>query len=440
MEYDFSETEHWKPLEAFHDPKYAVTAADTYSASAYDYPNEDHHINLMDRSLPVPNEAIKLLGHTAPQTFLLFSPNGKWFASASEDATIRIWDVSDGACLAVLSGHDQHVTSLAFSDDSSLLASTSLDESVFVWNMRDFSKATALNGHKAATTACVFVQRLSLLVSASADGMLSFWEIGTSKQVGTLDCSRVVDSLAVSNDSQVHCTRGVDSLAVSNDSRVLVAGRGDGKIAFVDLDDRKVLSTVKVATFPCNAVCFSPDDLVVIVKADTTHIVSAATHTYLRSFQYGSHLDYWPINDELFGLRGCSEGIICRVSDGSVLKEEKSGVWFHRMRTAVPGGRHPPFSSFQPSVAATTSLPLAFPSSTFGTSLPMLPANFTGFSGSTLGTTSIPQFTTFQNTAEVEALRKELKEARAEIESLRKQLAEKDAQHASAMKSKESQE
>src|SRR5262249_5114002 len=43
-----------------------------------------------------------LHGHTHTVEAVRFSPDGRWIASGSTDATIRLWDVATGACLHTL--------------------------------------------------------------------------------------------------------------------------------------------------------------------------------------------------------------------------------------------------------------------------------------------------------------------------------------------------
>ena len=75
-----------------------------------------------------------LEGHTSRVTAVVFSPDGKRIASASNDETVRLWDTATGAALQTLKGHTRSVSTVAFSRDGQLVASASYDGTVRVWD------------------------------------------------------------------------------------------------------------------------------------------------------------------------------------------------------------------------------------------------------------------------------------------------------------------
>ncbi len=64
-----------------------------------------------------------------------FSRAGKTLVSASEDKTIKLWDVTTGMDQVALKGHEGWVYSVAFSPDGKTLASASEDKTIKLWDV-----------------------------------------------------------------------------------------------------------------------------------------------------------------------------------------------------------------------------------------------------------------------------------------------------------------
>ena len=69
-----------------------------------------------------------------------FSKEGKTFASASQDKTIKLWNPETSKELATLKGHTDSVQSVAFSPDGKTLASASIDRTVKLWDVSAIAK------------------------------------------------------------------------------------------------------------------------------------------------------------------------------------------------------------------------------------------------------------------------------------------------------------
>ncbi|KAI0479901.1 vegetative incompatibility protein HET-E-1 [Xylaria cf. heliscus] len=66
---------------------------------------------------------------------IAISPDSRWLAS-TDNATIRIWDMTSGTCIRSLYGHVHSIYTVSISPDSSRLASGSSDATINIWDIK----------------------------------------------------------------------------------------------------------------------------------------------------------------------------------------------------------------------------------------------------------------------------------------------------------------
>jgi WD40 repeat protein len=105
----------------------AVGGGDT---DGHSYGSDEAELGLFD--VTTGELVIQLEGHKAIIRSLAFSASGDVLASASEDNSVRLWEVETGQQLAILAVSG--VTSVAFSPDGTLLATAS-EDGLGIWTV-----------------------------------------------------------------------------------------------------------------------------------------------------------------------------------------------------------------------------------------------------------------------------------------------------------------
>lgn len=122
----------------------------------------------------------ELRGHEDTVFCVGFSPDGRELATASADASIRLWNMRDGSLRRIIPRRPPHtpVSSLAFSADGRFEAMGTGDGRVRVWDAQDGGFQYELSGHEGAVYALDFSTNGAWLFSGSADRTLRVWDMG----------------------------------------------------------------------------------------------------------------------------------------------------------------------------------------------------------------------------------------------------------------------
>lgn len=110
------------------------------------------------------------------------SSGGKWLASAGDDGTVRLWEAKTGTPRGALSGPGYAVYSVAFSPDGKLVAAAGKDRLVFIWDVNDGKRVQTLEGHAGDIYSLAFSPDGKSLASVGADKTILVWNVANGHE------------------------------------------------------------------------------------------------------------------------------------------------------------------------------------------------------------------------------------------------------------------
>lgn len=228
----------------------AVTPDGRRAVSASD----DQTVRLWD--LERGEELVTLRGHIDDVNDVALTPDGRFAISASADGTARVWDLDRGAFVQTLYGHGGAVNAVAATPDGRCALSGGADGSLRLWRLTDGTLLRTLDGHRDWIRGIAVASDGSRAVSAADDGVIKVWDLKAGSSVATLcahegalnDVTLVADgrlALAACADGRIQVwdlARGslTHHLEGHGDWVRCVAVTSDGRYALSGSDDRTV--------------------------------------------------------------------------------------------------------------------------------------------------------------------------------------------------------
>jgi WD40 repeat protein len=146
---------------------------------------------------------------------LSFSPDGKSIAVGGLQ-DVALYEVSSGKAVGRLQGHAGWVLGCAHSPDGKLLASASQDRSIRLWDLNDPERSGALGSLPVPSRCVLFSPSGEHVLSGSDDGAIRIWGVRDRK---------VLKEFSDSTAAVLHAV-------FSPDGRCLVVARESGQVGF----------------------------------------------------------------------------------------------------------------------------------------------------------------------------------------------------------------
>jgi len=224
-----------------------------------------------------------LEGHIGSVNAVAILPDSKRAISASDDNTLKIWDLESGEIIHTLENYGSSINAVAVLPDGKRIVSASSDSTLKVWDIESEKCLLTLNGHTDHVWVVAVLPDRRCAISGSRDRTLKLWDLESGRVIHTLKCHTKVNEIAVLPDGK-HIISALDdntlelwdlesgkvlrtfdghpdpvySVAVLPDGRRAISGSRD-RIKLWDLENGKVLRTFDGHTGLIHIVAVLPD-------------------------------------------------------------------------------------------------------------------------------------------------------------------------------------
>ncbi|MBN8656007.1 MAG: hypothetical protein J0M11_09745 [Anaerolineae bacterium] len=185
--------------------------------------------------------------HSNPINDLAIENNKNLVLSASQDSTIKIWEIKTGNCLNTLLGHSKAVNSLALSFDGNRLLSGDGNGTIIYWDLKNQKNYRWIEKRKFTLQKGITALSISAdglyAVSGNKDSIIDIWSLENGlKHLRSLN-GHIKGPLNMRRDAPK--AYGITSLIISKDGNFLFSAASDTTIKIWDIKTGAKLRTLK---------------------------------------------------------------------------------------------------------------------------------------------------------------------------------------------------
>ncbi len=209
---------------------------------------------------------------------LSFSPDGKRLVTVTEAKTIKVWDALTGAEILRRDNPIVRCYCVAWSPDGKFVAigggdlgQNNVPNEITIWDARTFQPAGKLLGHTGPVLSVAFSPDSKTLASGAIDATARLWRLEGFKALGTLEGHE----------------DWVKALTFTPDGKTLITGSHDGTVRLWDVAKQMPLTRLDGHVAPTRSVAVSPDGKQIFSGGETRmlKVWDAATHRETAGYQ-----------------------------------------------------------------------------------------------------------------------------------------------------------
>uniref|UniRef100_A0A7M5TY35 Uncharacterized protein n=1 Tax=Clytia hemisphaerica TaxID=252671 RepID=A0A7M5TY35_9CNID len=186
----------------------------------------------------------EIVAHQGAIPELVIDPTNRWFATGSQDKTIRLWDINTGKQKLVIKAHKREIRALAFgATGHRKLYSAGDDRQLLCHDVEVNRVIQKFKGQTSVIYDMAIYHPENLLISCGRDKLLKVHDLRTEKIVRSM---------------RGH-TNTVSQVVTNNFHKMVISAGHDSTIRLWDIGDGRCISTLYGHKKSVRALCSDPD-------------------------------------------------------------------------------------------------------------------------------------------------------------------------------------